>query len=157
MVPLCIPLIQNTGVSIVTAQNKHGFRSIAYLIIAIVNVISTYFAIKMGYGGLGAAVCSGISYIIGQGIVMNIYYWKVTKINIPLFWKNILKMSIIPISMVAISFFLKRFIVCDTWLIFFLLVATYAVIYAIGMYVVAMNSYEKDIILGFVKKFIRKK
>ena len=35
MIPLAIPLIQNTGLNIVVAQNKHGFRAIVYLLIAI--------------------------------------------------------------------------------------------------------------------------
>ena len=57
MFPLCIPLIQNTGLSIIIAQNKHQFRSIVYLIIAIMNVISTYLVVPtMGY--IGAALCS---------------------------------------------------------------------------------------------------
>ncbi|MCF2684313.1 oligosaccharide flippase family protein, partial [Faecalicatena contorta] len=36
MIPLVVPLIQNTGYSILLAQNKHKFRSVVYLIIAIV-------------------------------------------------------------------------------------------------------------------------
>lgn len=42
LIPLAVPLIQNTGLSIVIAQNKHKFRSIVYLVIAVLNVISTY-------------------------------------------------------------------------------------------------------------------
>ena len=159
MIPLCIPLIQNTGISIVTAQNKHAFRSIAYLVIAVINVISTFFAIKVfeGYEGIAAAVCSGISYLVGQGLVMNIFYWKAIKIDIPTFWKNILKMSIVPVCMVVVSFLLKRFISCDTWIIFLVCVAIYAAIYAVGMYLIVLNAYEKDIIFGIVRKLRRKK
>ena len=70
LIPLSIPLIQNTGLSIVTAQNKHQFRSMVYLIIAIANVISTYLVVPL-MGGFGAALCSGISYIIGQGLIIH--------------------------------------------------------------------------------------
>lgn len=45
MFPLCVPLIQNIGLTIVTAQNKHQFRSIIYMIIAILNVVTTYIAV----------------------------------------------------------------------------------------------------------------
>ena len=78
--PLCIPLIQNTGLSVVIAQNKHKFRSIVYLMIAIANVISTYLVVPY-LGGIGAALCSCISYLIGQGLIMNIYYYKVIGID----------------------------------------------------------------------------
>ena len=90
MFPLCIPLIQSTGKSIVIAQNKHKFRSIMYLIIAVLNAISTYLIVPY-MGIIGAALCSCVSYLLGQGLVMNIYYYKVTGLDIPLFWKNILK------------------------------------------------------------------
>ena len=102
LIPLAIPLIQNTGLSIVVAQNKHQFRSIVYLVIAIFNVISTYLIVPY-WGALGAAFCSGISYVIGQIIIMNVYYYKVTKLDIPMFWKNIGKMTVIPSAMVILG------------------------------------------------------
>ena len=70
--------------------------------IAIINAISTYLVVPY-WGGLGAAVCSGISYVLGQVIIMNIYYYKVTKLNVPLFWKNIGKMSVIPMFMIVLG------------------------------------------------------
>lgn len=156
MVPLCIPLIQNTGVSIVTAQNKHQFRSIVYLIIAIINVVATYMVIPY-WGGLGAAVCSGLSYIIGQGIVMNIYYWKVTGIDIPLFWRNILKMSVIPIGMLAVGLFANQFIAWSNWAIFAVGVAVYALVYAGLMYALCLNDYEKNLFSSVLSKIFTKK
>ena len=63
MFPLCIPLIQNTGLSIVVAQNKHKFRSLTYLGIAIINAISTYLVVPY-LGGIGAALCSCITYLV---------------------------------------------------------------------------------------------
>lgn len=109
LIPLTVPLIQNTGISIVMAQNKHKFRSLTYLAIAIVNVISTYLLVP-SLGGFGAALCSGVSYIIGQGIIMNIYYYRVTGINIPLFWRNIFRMSVVPVLMFAIGLTVARYI-----------------------------------------------
>ena len=145
MFPLCVPLIQNTGISFITAQNKHAFRSIVYLIIAILNVISTILVVPY-LGIVGAALCSCISYLLGQGIIMNGYYYKVTGIDIPLFWKNIANMAIIPIMMLIIGILLSNYIVITTWLIFFIGVVIFAALYAILMYRFAMNEYEKDII-----------
>ena len=145
LIPLSIPLIQNTGLSIVTAQNKHQFRSMVYLIIAIANVISTYLVVPL-MGGFGAALCSGISYIIGQGLIMNIYYYKITKINIPLFWKNIIHLSIFPLILVIISLFLLRIFELNSWLKLLSTIIIYTLVYASGMYIFFMNTYEKDII-----------
>lgn len=153
LIPLSIPLIQNTGVSIVIAQNKHQFRSIVYLIIAIVNVISTYCVVPY-LGGVGAALCSAISYIIGQGVIMNIYYYKVTRINIPLFWKNIILLSIIPIIMTIAGLFVFNYFKLNSWLTLFSAIIIYSLFYASLMYTFSMNSYEKDIIWQPLSKII---
>lgn len=153
MFPLCIPLIQNTGLSIVMAQNKHQFRSIVYLVIAIVNVISTYLIIP--YKGLiGAALCSCIAYLLGQGLIMNVYYYKVTGINIPLFWMNIGKMAIIPGGMLIISLMVGKYVSINSWREFFSLVSLYPILYTLLMYRFALNEYEKSIICNPLKKFL---
>lgn len=155
MFPLCIPLIQNTGLSFVVAQNKHQFRAIVYLVIAILNVISTYLIVPY-MGIVGAALCSCVSYLLGQGIIMNIYYYKVTGLDIPLFWKNILKMAIIPGAMLAIGLIVKQFITIDNWFAFFAGVILFTAVYALLMYRFAMNDYEKDILRKPLKKILSK-
>lgn len=145
MFPLCIPLIQNTGLSIVVAQNKHRFRSMVYLIIAIFNVISTYIIVPY-VGIVGAALCTCIAYLIGPVIIMNIYYYKVTGLNVPLFWRNILKMSFVPGIMLFVGVILLRYITIKSWPIFFAVVIIYSVLYIIMMYVFSLNDSERDII-----------
>ena len=153
MFPLAIPLIQNTGLSIVIAQNKHQFRAIVYLIIAILNVISTYWIVPY-MGIIGAALCSCISYLLGQGVVMNIYYYKVTGLNIPLFWRNILRMAVVPIIMIVAGLLINKIIVIDNWLSFFIGVIIFTLIYLILMYRFNMNNYEKDIVRKPLKRFV---
>ena len=155
LIPLSIPLIQNTGLSIVTAQNKHQFRSIVYLIIAIVNVVSTYIVVPF-LGGLGAALCSAISYVMGQGIIMNVYYYKITRINIPLFWKNIFRMSVIPIIMIMVSLFISQFFPFNSWSKLIIAVVIYILIYSAGMYKFSMNTYERDVIRQPVLRVLNK-
>lgn len=159
MVPLTIPLIQTVGKNIVVAQNKHQFRSIVYLAIAVVNVVSTYLIIPY-MGGVGAALCSALSYIVGQGIIMNIYYQKVTGLDIISFWKNILKMMVIPLLLVVLF---KRF-VCPAvdfyrWETLLAGVVVYTALYCLLMYFTQLNEYEKDLIqkpiqlaVGMLKK-----
>ena len=154
LIPLCIPLIQNTGYAIVMAQNKHKFRSIVYFVIAVANVISTYLLVPY-MGAIGAALCSAISYIIGQGIIMNIYYYKATGINIPLFWKNIARMAITPVILVAVSFLIKNWISFDNWFGFFTSVIVYSAVFIVLMWVIALNPYEKDLLSKPVKKVSR--
>lgn len=151
MFPLCIPLIQNMGLTIDIAQNKHQFRSIVYLIIAVANVIMTYISVPY-FGIYGAAACSCIAYIIGQGIIMNIYYYKVTGLDIPLFWRNIFKMAIVPIIMTGACLFLNNFITINSWKIFLCGVVVFTLIYAILMYLFSFNQYERALFGGILKK-----
>lgn len=145
MFPLCIPLIQNTGLSILVAQNKHQFRSKVYLSIAIVNAISTYL-IAPYMGGIGAALCSCISYLVGQGVIMNIYYYKEAGIDIPLFWKNICFMTTVPGTMLCIGLVMSKWIVVNNWFTFLFGVVLYTIIYCVSMYFFILNDYEKDIV-----------
>lgn len=151
--PLCVPLIQSTAKSFVIAQNKHQFRSIVYLIIAIANVISTYLIVPY-MGIIGAALCSCVSYLLGQGIIMNIYYYKVTGLDIPRFWGNILRMAIIPGLMLVAGLFVLERVTLNSWLTFFVGVMIYSGIYALLMYRFVMNDYEKDIIRKPVQKVL---
>ncbi|MEH7110730.1 oligosaccharide flippase family protein, partial [Bacillus sp. JJ1764] len=109
MVPLTIPLIQNVGLSILQAKNLHGFRSVVYSIIAVLNILISIPLAKM-WGGIGCAIATGISLTIGNIIVMNIYYHKKIKVNIPLFWKNILFLSIPVVISLFSGYIIKYFL-----------------------------------------------
>lgn len=155
LIPVTVPLIQNTGLSIVMAQNKHRFRSVVYLVIAIVNALTT--AVVVNYWGIiGAAVCSAGSYIIGQGIIMNCYYWKKTGINIPLFWKNIIKMSLAPAIMLTAGIIVCKFIVIDRWISLFVGIAIYLLFYIPILWFTGMNEYEKNTVKSPVNIVILK-
>lgn len=154
MFPLCVPLIQNTGLNIIIAENKHKFRAIVYLAIAILNVISTYLVVPY-LGAIGAALCSCISYLLGQGIIINIYYYKVIKIDIPRFWVNILRMSMIPVLMMVIGLLLNRAVAINSWGIFLAEVICFTMIYAFLMYKFSMNEYEKNIFRSPIKKLLQ--
>ena len=120
--------------------------------IAIANVISTYLVVPY-LGGIGAALCSCISYLIGQGLIMNIYYYKVIGIDIPLFWKTILKLAVFPAGMMAVGLLIMRWMSFDNWVSFLAAVAVYSLIYCFGMYFLNMNDYEKNVIREPLKKF----
>lgn len=156
MVPLAVPLIQNIALTTAVAKNKHRFRAVIYLVIAIVNVVSTYFVIPI-YGIIGAAICTCISYLIGNGLIMNFYYYKVLNFKISLFWKNIIHISKVPILMMIICYFIfSRVIVIHSLKQFILYVMIYSIVYFILLWKFSMNEYEKDLISEMVKQFKNK-
>lgn len=109
---------------------------------------------------IGAALCSCISYLLGQGLIMNGYYYKVVGIDIPLFWKNILKLSIIPGCMLVLGLIISNFFVITNWGTFFVGVLMFSCIYAVLMYGLSLNDYEKNIfrkpLLKVVKMVVQK-
>lgn len=155
LIPLCVPLIQSTGDQILLAQNKHKFRSLVYLVIAIANVISTWLIVPY-MGGIGAALCSCVSYLLGQGIVMNLYYHKVIQINIPRFWKEIGTMTAVPVGLMVLTLLIQKIYPVRDWFTFFAGVFLYSILYCIGMYRFSMNDYEKNLIRKPVSKILSK-
>ena len=155
MIPVTVPLIQNTGLNILYALNKHKFRAVVYACVAACNVLLTFIWVER-YGIIGAAAATCISYVIGNIIVINWYYHKRIGLDIPLFWKNILKMS--PVMMImGVSWWIGlNYFTILNWFSFFSLAALYSVLYFVLSYVFMMNTYERSIIITPLKKILEK-
>lgn len=144
MIPVTIPLIQNTGINILYAMNKHRFRSVVYAIIAVVNVVLTFCWVEI-YGIIGAAMATCIAYVVGNIIIINWYYYKKIGIDIPLFWKNIVKMCPVMIIMGIAAWFLLNTLKVNNWFRFFGVAILYAVVYFVLSYFFMMNDYERNL------------
>ena len=103
--------------------------------------------------GRGAAMATCVAYVLGNILIINWYYYK--KINIPLFWKNILHMCPVMFVMGAAGWFVLDHLRIDNWFVFFALAAVYTVIYWVLAYLFMMNNYEKAFIRA-IKAFILK-
>ena len=151
ILPLCIPLIQNLGLSIMQAKNKFKFRTICMVIMSIFNLIISIFLAKK-YGPIGSAVGTAISLIVINVFLMNIYYYKVIKINVIKFWKSIIKMTIpfiIPVSLILIIMKLISFTPIVNIIIF---ASLYSLMYFLIAYLFSMNEYERGIIKNILKR-----
>lgn len=142
MIPSCIPLVQSVALNIMQAENKHQFRSIVYLIIAVINVVGTYLAVQ-SHGIIGAAFVTGAATVLGQGMLMNWYYWKRIGLNIPRFWKNILPILWIPALLCGITLFLGTYIDFTNIIAFFCGVAVYTAVYCILLWLFVLQPGEK--------------
>lgn len=151
---LITPLIQNLGITILQAKNQMKFRSLLYIAIAIVALILEIVFGKL-WGGIGCAAAIAGALVVGQGIVMNIYYYKKQSINIPLFWKEILKMSVAPFIVTIVFYILvDKIWVINSWLQFGLLSFVYFIAYMTSMYYFSMNNTEKEMIKAPLKKLM---
>lgn len=153
ILPITIPLIQNLGIEIQRAKNKHNIRSIIYFFMAVINVIVSI-PLAQRYGGIGAAMGTCVSYIVGNGIAMNIVYQKKIGINVIAFWKSIL--SFIPglIAPVLACILIFNFIHIESIFQFTIWVVIYSGIYISSMLLFGMNNYEKGLVKGMMHKIV---
>ena len=151
MIPCTVPLIQNVGLNILQAKNKYKFRVMVLFAFAILNVIISIILAQI-CGGIGAAIGTAISVILGQIIFMNIFYYKKIKIDIPLFWKNIFKMSIPILIAIVIAIILKQVWTINSSLILIIQIVIYTVIYGIVVWKKSMNEEEKNMIKRIIKR-----
>ena len=156
MIPVTIPLIQNVGLNIMQAKNKYKFRTIVFLFIAIANIMISIPLAKI-YGGIGTSIGTAISLIIGQGIIMNIYYQNTIHINIKEFWMEILKMTIPVIICFLIGILVNKLIGNINVIIYAFKILIYVAVYGILMWNLGMNLNEKDLFKKMMDTFLKKR
>lgn len=155
-VSLGVPLIQNMGITILQARNQLKFRSLIYLAIAAVALIFQIILSK-SYGEIGCAVAVAGALLIGQGIIMNIYYKRKQRLDINSFWKEILKMTIVPVIMILIGVFVMKYIECRNLWQLILAVTGFSILYIPAFWTFSMNSYERELILKPIHNRVHKK
>lgn len=155
MIPVTIPLTQNIGLSILQVKNKYKYRTMIFFVIAILNVIVSIPLAKI-YGGIGSAIGTAGALILGQIIILNIYYHKSIHINMIEYWKNILKMTI-PIAVCfVIGWNFNNFISAESIIKLLLQICIYSIMYSVILWIFAMNDYEKDLIRKPINKILGK-
>lgn len=146
IIPVTIPLIQNLGISILQAKNKHRFRTVILFFIAILNVIISI-PLAKHYGAIGSALGTSIGIMIGPTLIMNWYYKVKIGMNIGEFWRNIIKMSI-PIGIVFLitSFTINHIMDMTKILNMGIGIIFYTIFFSVVTWYFVMNDYEKNLI-----------
>lgn len=132
MIALLIPLIQNVGISLLQAMNRHAFRSILYSLLAISNLFLSSYLIGV-YGAVGIAYSTSIFLFIGNVLVMNVYYQYSIKMNMLVFWKEIFSL-LIPIGLSLIIFIGIDIFIKDGDIFYFVKIIIFTLSYIILNY-----------------------
>lgn len=152
---LAIPLIQNLGITILQARNQMRFRSTLYIVIALFSLVFQIILVKP-LGGIGCAISIAGALFLGQGLVMNIYYQKNQHLDIVTFWKEILRMSIVPVVICIGAKVLINNIHLEGWLTLSLAIMIFLIIYVPLFYHFSMNQSERDLIIKPIVSIIHK-
>ena len=152
ILPFTVDLIQNIGLAIMQAMNRYDFRARIYFVTGVLNLL---LAIPLGikYGGIGCAVATGISMIVGNGFIMNWYYAKEIHLAISSFWRQIGKISIVTLVCLMIGYIANEFIWPHGGMAVFIIKASgYTLLYLVMIYAFAMSHPEKEKIQAILKK-----
>ena len=140
-----IPAIQTVGLEIQRAKNMHKFRSIAYLIIAVINA-GLMIPLCKWWGGIGVAACILFTTFVGQVLLMNWYYKWHIHLNIRWFWKKICQLlpsMIVPLlAAVAIAVFVD----VQGYFQIMLWGCVFVAVYCLNLWLFGMNRYERDMV-----------
>ncbi len=142
---LFIPTIQTTGYTILQARNQMKFRSLVYLGISICS-LALQVILARNYGIMGCAYAISMALLLGQGLVMNIYYFKAQRIDIPGFWKAILRLIAAPVILTGVS----KFLIChlyflNGWSTLSLAIILFSTVYVFVVYFFSLDEYEKQL------------
>lgn len=156
ILPVTVPLIQNLGIEIQRAKNMHKARSVVCLVIAIFNVFASIPLISF-FGPIGAAIGTAIALIVGNILFMNWYYYSKIELDIWYFWKNIV--GFIPgfILPCVTGAMIKLFVPMNSLMVLCVWGGIYTVVFSISMYFFGMNEEERQLVMGPVKKILKKR
>ena len=99
IIPVTVPLVENTVISILDATLKRLFRSIVLVVMALINVIVSVILIKK-FSFWGAAMGTFLSLCVGHVFLMNWYYARTFKMNIVRMFASIFK-GILPVGVLT--------------------------------------------------------
>lgn len=151
-IPLTVPLIQNLGITILQARNEMKFRSVLYIIIALVS-LAMQIVLTSHFGGIGCAMGVSGALVVGQILIMNVYYRRRQDLDIKTFWKEISKMSIIPIVLIFSSMLvIRHFFALDSWGKLILGIAAFSLVYIPLFFRFSMTDDERYLFISMFHK-----
>ncbi|SEL39169.1 Membrane protein involved in the export of O-antigen and teichoic acid [Colwellia chukchiensis] len=114
MVPFILVLAQSSINAVLQALNLHKVRSLLLLATAIVNVILSVYLVQK-FGMLGAVWATALALLVGELLLVNIYLYRVVKLNILHLYYAILRYSVPVLLLVALFALTISPYISTTW------------------------------------------
>lgn len=149
IIPAVVPLIQNVGIEIQRALNRHQFRSAIYFFMALINVCVSI-PLAEQFGAVGTAMGTAFSLIVANGLIMNIFYYKALHLDMISFWKSIIKCSkglLIPAIAGGLIMKYIHFQGIGSYLVG---IVIYTIVYCVSICLLGCNTQEKRMIKNLI-------
>lgn len=156
IVPTIFVLTEEIPNTLLYVRNKVKYRAIAYTIGTIVCSLATYF-LSPRFGAIGAGISVFVAVVVFDVICMNVFYHRRMNIDVWGFLKNCHIKYIIPCTLaISMGFGVNYLLLKESWVYLGIAVVVYIIIYIIIMWLLFMNSYEKNLVKSAVGKILRK-
>lgn len=129
----------------------HKFRSLALGVLALVNIIITYYSLKI-FGLTGSVFGYVFSLAIGNGLLINLYNHFVVGLDMVKFWKSTIKLVVGSAISIVLGLALQMFIKVDNVFSFSLVGLIYAGIFYLIWYLWSSDVNEKMFLKEYIKK-----
>lgn len=151
VLPVMIPLTQNTGIEIQRAKNRHKTRSVIYIFTSVVDIILSVVLIPtIGYWATAIGYISSI--FLGTGLFMNWYYHCRIGLDMIYFWKH-------QLPTILMSLFIVAFCLIGTWFLpvksiplFLMWGVIYVVLFGVAALRVSLTKEERARVLSLLKR-----
>ncbi len=155
LIPSLIPLTQNTGLALLQAMNIHKGRAAILFYSSLLCVVSGAI-LSYYYGAIGMFIGTGVSNIVGQCIMINLYYQRKAGLNIARFFKRTYFPLLIPTMVVVASgYVLTYYWNIESWSELALAVVAYTIIYSLVFWLMYLSRDEQEILLAPMRKLLR--
>ena len=154
----CFSSIQSVGIVILQALNKHRFSAIVFFTMSLFSILLSVFLSKK-FGAIGSAIALSCAWLIGNTIIMNIYYAKKIRLDVVHFWRQIIK--IIPAFIPSVLFggIFVHLYDSESWINLSIGIFLFSIIYGSSIIYFSFNKFEKETVLWpavhFAESFLK--
>lgn len=151
VLPVMIPLTQNTGIEIQRAKNRHKARSIVYVFTALLDIVLSVMLIPIcGYWATAIGYVASIA--LGTGLFMNWYYQKHIGLDMVYFWRKMAPTLLMSLAIIAVCLLGTYLIPVNSIIMFLVWGVVYSLVYIGCAAKVSLTAEERTRVLGFVKR-----
>ena len=110
------------------------------------------------YGAMGAAIVTGLSMLIGNGDIMNVYYYRTAHMDVRDYWKNTARVALPLAAYSTAGFFIVYHFQgsLGSWVLLALGIAIFTIGYCFVAYCCSMNKEERELVGKMIGRITRK-
>lgn len=151
IIPNTVLFTQSVANDVVLVENKIKNTATMTLVSSALG-LAVACTLSPSMGAVGAAIGTGSGMAL-NAVWLNVFYKKVLEIDVKEFFKKC-HLRIMPLIMVysVVCNFIFSHLKIDTWFILIAVIGVYTLGYLAIVWFILSNRYEKDLVLGLVKK-----